>query len=175
MTIRGWVYVISNAAMPGILKIGFSLKDPALRASDLANTGSPYPYIVEYEALVENPKEVEQRAHLGLAAQREGKEWFRCTLTQAISSIKAVAEGRVLLEKRFSETEEPAIQGPSTTSDLPSAGQSTYRALGTYGGVCTHCGNHFSTTLHPSDTEVKCPECFRQSNVSAFKRRELII
>lgn len=45
---KGYVYIISNQAMPGIFKIGFTLKDPELRAKELDSTGVPYPFIVEY-------------------------------------------------------------------------------------------------------------------------------
>ena len=42
---KGWVYVISNQAMPDLVKVGFSTKDPTLRASELNHTGSPHPYV----------------------------------------------------------------------------------------------------------------------------------
>ena len=45
---KGWVYVISNKAMPGIIKVGYSNKDPKERAAELG-TGAPHPYKVEYE------------------------------------------------------------------------------------------------------------------------------
>ncbi len=45
--VRGWVYVITNAAMPGLVKVGYSLKDPSLRARGLGNTGAPHQYEVE--------------------------------------------------------------------------------------------------------------------------------
>jgi len=32
---KGWVYVITNKAMPGLVKIGFSMKDTEIRASEL--------------------------------------------------------------------------------------------------------------------------------------------
>ena len=87
VNLRGWVYVIDNPAMPGLLKVGFSMKDPAIRATDLAHTGSPYPYRVVYDALVIDPKSVEQRTHADLAAKREGREWFRCSIQDAVHSI----------------------------------------------------------------------------------------
>jgi hypothetical protein len=49
---KGWVYVISNKAMEGLIKVGHSTKDPELRAQELDHTGSPHPYIVEYEMLI---------------------------------------------------------------------------------------------------------------------------
>lgn len=49
--------------MPGLVKVGFSTKDPELRASELNNTGAPHPYVVDYDALVENSRDIEQRVH----------------------------------------------------------------------------------------------------------------
>ncbi|MBB5412596.1 hypothetical protein HDG34_006573 [Paraburkholderia sp. HC6.4b] len=97
---RGWVYVITNKAMPGLIKIGFSTKDPATRAEDLGGTGAPHPYEVQFDALVFQPYEVEQRVHLALADLNEGKEWFRCTVSHAIQVIVRIAGSNLLLETR---------------------------------------------------------------------------
>ena len=176
MAIRGWVYVISNAAMPDLLKIGFSLKDPTLRARELANTGSPFPYKVEYEALLENPRDVEQRAHQHLADQREGREWFRCTFDQAVSAIRAVAASQMLLEEQYGvpATAPADIEVPEQNLAAQSS-VANYRPVATYGGTCSHCGEYFTATLYPKDREVKCPECLHQSEVICFKRQEFII
>jgi len=37
---KGWVYVITNKAMPSLVKVGFLTKDPGLRAKELGNTGT---------------------------------------------------------------------------------------------------------------------------------------
>ncbi len=95
---KGWVYVISNKAMHGLVKIGFSSNDPDLRADDLNHTGSPHPYAVDYDMLIEEPRQVEQKAHRILSAKREGKEWFRCTVEEAIAAIKEASEGREITE-----------------------------------------------------------------------------
>jgi len=95
---KGWVYVISNKAMPGIVKVGHSTKDPELRAEELNHAGSPHPYLVEYEILIEEPYHIEQNVHKSLSSKHEGKEWFRCTPEDAIAAIKQVAGSRVMLE-----------------------------------------------------------------------------
>jgi hypothetical protein len=95
---KGWVYVISNDAMPGLSKIGYSMKDPALRAAELNHTGSPHPYLVDYEVLIDNPREIEQAVHRRLSDRREGKEWFRCSAEDAIAEIKAIVGAAVLNE-----------------------------------------------------------------------------
>lgn len=112
MNIRGWVYVISNEAMPGLLKVGFSTKDPHLRARELSHTGSPRPYIVEYDALVRAPRETEQLIHKALRDQHDGKEWFRCTLEEAIAAIHSMACERLSESYRV---EQPASTTVETT------------------------------------------------------------
>jgi hypothetical protein len=99
---RGWVYVIENDAMRGIVKVGFSTKDPALRAAELSTTGVPHPFRVIFDALVESPREVEQKTHRDLAEHREGKEWFRCDVLVAVNAIRANALDKGLLLERWS-------------------------------------------------------------------------
>jgi len=77
---KGWVYVITNRAMPGLVKVGFSTKYPDMRAKELDHTGSPHPYQVEYEMLIEEPFHIEQKTHKRLSSKREGKEWFKCSI-----------------------------------------------------------------------------------------------
>jgi hypothetical protein len=96
--LKGWVYIITNKAMPGIVKIGYSTKDPKLRAMELEGTGTPHPYEVKFEVLVYNPSEVERRAHRILKSFREGKEWYRCSLDQAITVIQKVAGNKLIKE-----------------------------------------------------------------------------
>lgn len=109
---KGWVYVISNRAMPELVKVGFSTKDPELRASELNHTGSPHPYLVEYELLIEAPYDVEQRVHRALRHKREAKEWFRCSPEEAVAEIKNVAGSAGLHEtyKRAQRAKAEAIR-----------------------------------------------------------------
>lgn len=95
---KGWVYVISNRSMPGLVKVGYSTKDPDLRAEELNHTGAPHPYVVDYEVLVENPYQLEQRTHRTLAQYSEAKEWFRCGVEEAIAAIRGVAADQIINE-----------------------------------------------------------------------------
>jgi T5orf172 domain len=106
MDVRGWVYVISNEAMPDLVKVGFSTKDPNIRAGELGGTGVPHPYVVEYDALVNAPRDVEQKIHQALEDCRVdvstdtpvGKEWFRCSRNVAIVTIRELTEGTRITE-----------------------------------------------------------------------------
>ena len=60
---EGFVYVMSNPAMPGLVKIGITEKMPHLRAQEIsAHEGLPERMQLEYYALVTGaPRAVEQR------------------------------------------------------------------------------------------------------------------
>jgi hypothetical protein len=99
MALRGWVYVLSTKGSPDLVKIGYSTKDPALRAAELDGTGVPFSFIVEYDVLVENPREVEQETHRQLKDVHANKEFFQTTIVEAVKAIRRViaAQGKVLL------------------------------------------------------------------------------
>lgn len=109
---RGWVYVITNRAMPGLVKIGYSMKDPDIRAEELNHTGSPHPYEVEYELLIDEPRDLERQVHRRLSSKREGKEWFRCSPEEATAIIKLIAGKREIHEtfKRADREKAEAIR-----------------------------------------------------------------
>ena len=90
---RGWIYLISNPAMPGLVKVGFSMKDPFMRAQDLGGTGIPHSFRVEYDALVDEPRSLEKKVHAALKNRHEAKEWFRCSVADALRVIRKESEG----------------------------------------------------------------------------------
>ena len=47
---KGWVYVVSNPSMPGLLKIGRTNSAVEVRIKDLDSTGVATPFKKEYEA-----------------------------------------------------------------------------------------------------------------------------
>ena len=86
---KGWVYVITNKAMSGIVKVGHSTKDPELRAKELESTGVPGRYEVEYDILIKELKDF-----------RVDKEWFRCSVEEAVTAIKKVIENKKIYYER---------------------------------------------------------------------------
>ena len=98
---EGFVYVMSNPAMPGLVKVGMTTKMPHLRAEEISShEGLPMKMRLEYYALVSaTPRTVEQAVHQKLSTQRAGKEWFRCDCSVAIAAIKAVAANKVQHER----------------------------------------------------------------------------
>ncbi len=76
---KGIVYILTNRAMPGWVKIGRC--EPHLldqRIRQLSNTSVPFAFECEYAALVENASEVEARVHrlLGSIRRNPKREFF---------------------------------------------------------------------------------------------------
>ena len=92
--------MLSNEAMPGIVKIGFSSKDPSKRAAEITKTeeGVPKHYSLEYDLLTIDPYAIEQATHTRLSNHHYGKEWFRIAAEDAISTIREIAQDALLLE-----------------------------------------------------------------------------
>ena len=96
----GWIYIVTNKGMPGLLKVGFTMRSPDIRAKELSHTGVPHPYRVAFSLRVTDPYEVEQAIHRKLGLFREGKEWFRCGTDQAIEEIHALLFNRLPIAKK---------------------------------------------------------------------------
>lgn len=87
----GIVYVITNAAMPGLVKIGMTDdNDSRTRIAQLYSTGVPLPFDVHYACRVDNPDEVEQALHIAFGPQRINpkREFFRIDMEQAIAVLR---------------------------------------------------------------------------------------
>jgi hypothetical protein len=91
---KGFVYILRNEAMPGLLKIGYSVKVPTERVLELFTTGVPEPFELAYYCLVENADKLEIQVHRDLHAQRHrgGREFFRIELDEAIQSITRLSQ-----------------------------------------------------------------------------------
>lgn len=86
---KGFVYILRNEAMPGLLKIGHSVKVPTERKEELFTTGVPEPFNLAYYCLVENVKQIEAVVHRTLSQfrYREDREFFQVELNTAIQAI----------------------------------------------------------------------------------------
>jgi DNA-binding protein H-NS len=126
---RGWVYIISNKSMPGLVKVGYSTKDPEERAKELDHTGTPHPYVVEYDILIEGElHQVEQHIHHNLSPYYEGKEWFRCTPEQAVIAIRQVAK-EIAIAESFKKAEREKAETLEREIELEIAKQQEKRKI----------------------------------------------
>ena len=98
---KGWLYVISNRAVKGMVKVGGTPKDPAAYAKSLDKAGLPFPHEVGYEALVADIAAAEKIAAEALAHKAEGRGWYSCTVAEAAREITAAVAGTIILESRY--------------------------------------------------------------------------
>ncbi|XVQ86425.1 GIY-YIG nuclease family protein [Microbispora siamensis] len=86
----GFVYVLSNEAMPGIVKVGMTAKLAEDRARQLHATGVPLPFDVEFRALTSFPRKAEKRAHEFLEPFRvsRNREFFQVSPEIAIDAVR---------------------------------------------------------------------------------------
>ncbi len=85
------VYVLSNPAMHGLVKIGKTFnEDAAVRMAQLYTTGVPFPFNVEFVCRVSNADEVERALHTAFAPQRVNppREFFQIEASQAIAILR---------------------------------------------------------------------------------------
>ena len=94
MPTPGWVYVLTNAAMPDLVKIGMTGRNPATRAAELtAATGVPAPFVIAWSRAVSDCAAVEASVHRLLDNRRVSgnREFFRCDVATARQVIEAAA------------------------------------------------------------------------------------
>jgi len=133
---KGFVYIIRNAAMPGLLKIGYSVKVPTERVGELFTTGVPEPFDLTYYCLVENADKLETQIHQNLSIYRHSasREFFRIELETAIQAIANLC-------KPEHEWREELPQSIGNSQRTP------YDVQTTYGIVIT--------SRHDSEIEIK--------------------
>lgn len=82
---KGYVYILSNAAMPGLVKIGRTTRSVEGRAMELYQTGVPMPFVVEHSVLSPDCIALERTMHDMMPDLRvgAGREFFRCSMEDA--------------------------------------------------------------------------------------------
>lgn len=83
---KGWIYILSNPCMPGLLKIGMTTNSPHMRAKDLSSsTGVPERFVVEAAYFSDDPRGDEAAIHSALNVHRinDSREFFKCSLAVA--------------------------------------------------------------------------------------------
>ncbi len=124
--IKGYIYLLSNPRMPGLLKIGCTARPVDERVQELnAATGVPEPFVVEAYFESFSPEQHEAQIHKKLSAQRvKGKEFFEVDLTSALRVAQEVVQSRAIL-----------AEGPSASLQ----GATPFRGIGRWScGLCKH-------------------------------------
>ena len=86
---EGIVYVLSNPAMPGMVKIGKTGREVEARLNDLYTTGVPLPFECAYAARVADMDKVEKTFHNAFGPYRVNprREFFSIEPEQAIGLL----------------------------------------------------------------------------------------
>ena len=90
--IAGYLYVLSNPEMPGLLKVGHTTRSVPDRVAELNSaTGVPRPFVVQAWFESTDPQSHEAEVHKRLSANRlPNREFFRVTVTEAINAVRAI-------------------------------------------------------------------------------------
>lgn len=117
MSTQGYIYVLINPAMPGLLKIGLTTKTPEERVKELSSaTGVPINFILIYKEFFQNCATAEKAIHSHLEAQgyrfNKGREFFEAEPSDVINIIKEIKYGECSLEENDEILEESNIVQP---------------------------------------------------------------
>lgn len=92
---EGIVYILTNPAMPGLVKIGMTTRqEVAFRMSELYTTGVPVPFECSFAGRVNDAKAVERAFHQAFDPQRinQQREFFEIEDIQAIGLLKLLCQ-----------------------------------------------------------------------------------
>ena len=102
----GYIYVLSNSAMPGLFKIGFTNRDVKQRIQELScATGVPTPFEIEYYCLTRDVELIEAEVHKRFDKYRQpGKEFFSVSIEKVVEVIDSLT--KTVESDRFSKIQE---------------------------------------------------------------------
>ncbi len=95
MELNEIVYVLTNPAMPGLVKIGKTTQaDVSLRMNQLYTTGVPVPFECVYAIAVEDCSSVELALHIAFGPSRinPNREFFKIDPEQAVAILKLLGQ-----------------------------------------------------------------------------------
>ena len=102
------VYILTNEAMPGLIKIGCTNGELASRIKQLYSSGVPLPFELFYACEVTNCVSVESKLHDAFGDHRisKGREFFRIAAERAKAALSLAEIREVKLGDEIFETTE---------------------------------------------------------------------
>lgn len=121
MSTRGYVYLLINPSMEGLVKIGKTTRDPAGRARELsAATGIPTPFVLAYDAFFADCSAAEEFVHALLEQKgyrvSSNREFFTAPLNEA---IKAVSEAERVFGHLIANSQSTITEDDPADAKLP--------------------------------------------------------
>ena len=116
----GYIYIMQNSHMPGLVKIGFTKRTPIQRAKELyrQNTSVPGYFWVKFQKFVYSPELIEKTVHEKLTSHRvnEYREFFEMgvedakkAILQVINELDAACDPKDFYTSRKRQTIESSI------------------------------------------------------------------
>lgn len=136
--VPGYIYILSNSNMPGLLKIGLTTRTVLERTAELNSaTGVPAAFTIEAYFESDDPISDESSLHILLAESRvPGREFFRTSLDEAIKAARAVTGTLPLGKADFSIPTSTWLREPAWWHCARCS-----REFHSLSGWCTQCGN----------------------------------
>lgn len=100
--IDGFVYVLSNQAIPNLFKIGYTLTSVEQRVSELnSSTSIPEKFEIELVFACGNPRLVESQIHSELSEYRHNdrREFFRSTFEKTYSVLRVLTKDEPIFSR----------------------------------------------------------------------------
>lgn len=95
----GFVYVLANELMPNTYKVGFTSRNPDVRAGEISSkSGLPKPFLVVKYWRTDDPYILEQRIHNDLMKFAEGREYFSGPLKEICAAVENLINGHNKIE-----------------------------------------------------------------------------
>lgn len=125
---------MTNASMPGLVKIGVTTNTAAARAKQLSTaTASPTPFQVVYQKAVSDCNDAEAKVHAALADRRvnDGREFFEASVYEAAITMDRICGGEQFKPKPLTPWAELFASFPDDGSgrELTPEEQARCRAL----------------------------------------------
>ena len=122
---NGYLYVLANSAMPDLVKVGKTNRNPLLRAQELSSTtGLPTPFIVVYEQFFEDCDTAESFVHTILEKQgyrlSQNREFFKARISEVIKAIMQASDA--IIQTGRETMEESKVPNNQISSDVSQSG-----------------------------------------------------
>ncbi len=158
---QGFLYVLLNPAMPGLLKVGKTTRDPSDRVAELSSaTGVPSPFVLAYQQPVIDCHAAEKWVHgeLERAGHRvaDNREFFSAPLHEIVGVIARSVN--VALSSEDSNALDSRADGVGDADNLDMSFDMFLLAV-----------DYMKGTTSTLKDEVKALELFEQSALMGFQ------
>lgn len=90
---EGYIYILENKSLPGILKIGYTDRSPLDRVREInAGTGVIIPWHISTTFPCKSPNHIETLVHQSLSQYRLNKEGFNVSISLAEEIIQKIID-----------------------------------------------------------------------------------